>query len=198
MGQEAPVASRRKRNPLAYAIGTRKGALVILARDPSGTPKHPRFMIRCDCGSEYVVAQSNLANARACKKCRKGGRKPKYAGMRTQTTPLYHSWSAMRHRCRAKHDPKMKRWAGRGITVCPEWESSFEAFKEWSLSNGYAPGLSLDRVNVDRNYGPDNCEWVTKSINSKRARAEYQFIRRKSDPFSLQFYLPIEALFGSV
>lgn len=74
---------------------------------------------------------------------------------------LYAVWNAMKQRC---CNPKNKRWSrygGRGIKVCEEWKNSFESFREWALTHGYAEGLTIDRKNNDGNYEPDNCRWVT-------------------------------------
>lgn len=95
-----------------------------------------------------------------------------------QPNRLYHAWIQMRRRCNIEiTDGRNDRWAHRGIRVCEEWENSFETFEKWSLANGYLPGLSLDRYpDNDGNYEPSNCEWTTRSINSKRARALYDFV----------------------
>ena len=82
-------------------------------------------------------------------------------------TRLYHIWANMRERCSNKNGKEFHCYGGRGITVCQEWEKSFESFKEWALANGYAENLTIDRINNDSNYSPENCRWITLSENSK-------------------------------
>lgn len=82
-------------------------------------------------------------------------------------------WHGMLRRCdpsRSK-EPRYRPWSGKGIRVCQEW-NEFEAFKAWALENNYQNGLSIDRVDSNGNYCPDNCEWVTSEENTRRAAAE--------------------------
>jgi hypothetical protein len=79
-------------------------------------------------------------------------------------SPIYDAWVNMRQRCNSKN-PKYKYWNGKGIKVCDEWQT-YPPFREWSLANGYAEGLSIDRINPDGNYEPSNCRWVTISQNT--------------------------------
>lgn len=156
--------------------GDRRGKLTILGRAEGGTSRHPRYRVRCDCGNEYDTAGGTLSKAGACRKCNHGGQPRKYGDRIIAKSPLYRSWTAMRRRCNAENiNSHSARWAGRGIKVCPEW-NEFPAFEAWSLANGYKPGLSIDRVDNDGDYTPKNCEWVTRSVNSKRARALYRFV----------------------
>lgn len=195
----------RKRYGLKRAArifpGDVRGPYTVLETVAGSSQKHPRYRVRCKCGAESEISGGSLNNkAKACQACFVPLKMFRYAeGRDTNKWPLYRSWIAMRRRCNAVHDPRNHRYAGRGIKVCPEWNDSFEAFRDWSLGNGYEPGLSLDRLDADKGYSPDNCEWVTKSENSKRMMAMYSQIRKaKADQFPLSAYLPIEALFGAV
>ena len=88
----------------------------------------------------------------------------RHGGARTR---LYDCWAAMKSRCSNPKHPNYHRYGGRGITVCPEWQT-FPPFRDWALSHGYTDELTIDRVNNDGNYEPANCEWVTQSENSIR------------------------------
>lgn len=81
--------------------------------------------------------------------------------------PLNVLWYHIKERCYNENSKSYKRYGGRGITVCDEWLHDSEAFKRWALSNGYAKGLEIDRIDNNRGYSPDNCRWVTKTQNAR-------------------------------
>lgn len=76
-------------------------------------------------------------------------------------TRLYRIWGNMKGRCYCKSRKEYKNYGGRGITVCEEWLHDFQAFYDWSMSNGYRDDLTIDRVEVNGNYEPSNCRWIT-------------------------------------
>lgn len=76
-------------------------------------------------------------------------------------TKLYRCWVNMRHRCYLKSSHDYEKYGGRGIKVCDEWNNDFVPFMEWALSHGYKDELTLDRINVNGNYEPCNCRWIT-------------------------------------
>lgn len=84
--------------------------------------------------------------------------------------PLRYTWSGMKQRC---YNPKIKSYktyGARGIRVCDEWLHDYPRFAEWASNNGWKPGLTLDRIDPDGNYCPENCRFITRSENAKRAR----------------------------
>ena len=88
-------------------------------------------------------------------------------------TRLYNTWNHMKQRCSNIKNKDYLNYGGRGITVCPEWTdklNGFINFRDWSLSNGYADNLQIDRKNNDGNYEPNNCQWLTKIKNRLKQR----------------------------
>lgn len=72
---------------------------------------------------------------------------------------IYMIWFDMKRRCNQPQNKRFNRYGGRGIKVCDEW-LNFQSFFDWSLANGYKDDLTIDRVNKDGDYGPDNCRWA--------------------------------------
>lgn len=92
-------------------------------------------------------------------------------------TRLHRTWQNMKARCYRKSAREYENYGGRGIKVCDEWKSSYEAFKEWSINNGYTDELTIDRIDVNGNYEPSNCRWITnkEQQNNRRDNVIYEF-----------------------
>lgn len=82
---------------------------------------------------------------------------------------LYSIWQNMKTRCNNGNYHQSKDYKDRGISICKEW-NSFEEFQKWSLNNGYSDDLEIDRKDVNGNYCPENCRWVTDDIQSQNTR----------------------------
>lgn len=86
---------------------------------------------------------------------------------------IYQTWADMKTRCLSSTNKRYHRYGGRGITVCEQW-LEFAPFKDWALANGYTDELTIDRVNNDGNYCPENCEWITIQENLQRRNRYYE------------------------
>jgi hypothetical protein len=86
---------------------------------------------------------------------------------------LYKIWAGMKNRCSRKSQcVPYKYYGSRGISVCPEWRTSYQAFRSWALANGYQENLVIDRKDNNGNYEPSNCQWITRSEHSRKSNAD--------------------------
>ena len=99
-----------------------------------------------------------------CPTCAKDGRHKRTHG--GKGTRLYTIWQNMRDRCNKAYSSSYKYYGEKGIKVCSEWNESFAVFREWANQNGYSEDLTLDRIDSDKDYTPDNCRWVTYNLQS--------------------------------
>jgi hypothetical protein len=96
------------------------------------------------------------------------------------TSPLHNVWKSMRQRCLNPRDAAYKNYGGRGIAISEAW-SNFQTFSDWALLSGYDQALSIERIDVDQGYSPDNCTWATKKVQAVNRR----FVRKNSDGLAL-------------
>ncbi len=148
------------------------GRWTVLTRAGSTKNGRAAWLCRCVCGTEKIVAAGCLRDGKSkscgCLNLEKIIERNTTHGM--TGTRLYGIWTKMVQRTTNEKDERYEDYGGRGITMCEEWRKSFEAFKMWAVENGYAENLTIDRINNDRGYSPDNCRWVTKKVQMRNTR----------------------------
>ena len=133
------------------------------------------YLCKCDCGKYFKTSVSSVHKIKSC-----GCMTKEYIarGQRTHgesKTRLYEVWHRMKERCYREKHKSYPEYGGRGITICEEWKNSYVAFRDWALANGYDENAeymvcTLDRIDVNGNYEPSNCRWVSMKVqcNNKR------------------------------
>ena len=151
--------------------GQRFGRLIVIEIYKKDKQHHYYYKCKCDCGNYKVVADYNLRN-NSTKSCGCLSRENKIKHNKSNTK-LYRKYYAMKQRCYNSKYSRYFDYGGRGIKICDEWKNNFMSFYNWAINNGYQENLSIDRIDVNGNYCPENCRWITMEEQQSNTRKSH-------------------------
>lgn len=166
-------------------IGQKFGMMTIegFERSTRGKTTCWKWICRCECGNVRSVSPYKLLTGHTVScGCRKAERIATYNKNAKRThggryDRLYQIWHGMKQRCYWSGCRDYKNYGARGIEICDEWLSDYSSFRSWAYMNGYDDDLSIDRIDVNGNYCPDNCRWATvlQQQNNRRTCNYYEY-----------------------
>lgn len=176
-------------------IGYQTGKLIVIGEAPSKYGQS-MWLCQCECGNtcEHTGGSLRRNKVKSCgcvyrdkeerrKIAHRSIAKTKHGDCESR---LYFVWLDIRRRCDSEYDISYPNYGGRGIKVCDEWNNDYLSFKEWAIANGYDENAkrgecTIDRIDVNGDYTPENCRWITMKEQCKNKRNTVRIIHNGED-----------------
>lgn len=148
--------------------GQRFGRLKVMKFCGTDHRKHAVWMCKCDCGNIDPVRSYDLRAGKitSCGCYHNECAKFNHTKHGKSGTKLYYVWKSMKQRCENVNSRDYRIYGENGVCVCDDWRSCYETFYDWAMRSGYEEGLTLDRIDSNGNYCPENCRWATPKVQS--------------------------------
>lgn len=154
--------------------GKKFGMLTPIKRLGKSDNGYYNWLCRCDCGNQVERTVDVFTRGKSSCGCKQKKILAEMANGNVvhnmSKTRLYGIFHNMMSRCYREKDIHYSAYGERGITVCDEWRTNRAKFFEWALENGYSDDLTIERIDNDKGYSPDNCTWITKEMQYKNKR----------------------------
>lgn len=175
--------------------GKQFGRLTVIRLAPKAACGRIKWLCKCFCGNTTEQQANDLVNGKviSCGCYNKERSKTQHRTHGESKTRLYTIWLNMRRRCNNEKDEAYPRYGGRGIKICQEWEV-YENFKAWAKQAGYIESLTIDRIDNDAGYCPQNCRWASYAEQRKNQKRVKLYNGMTLTEVSLQTGLSYEAL----